>query len=265
VSIMTAVVLALVLTGFWYWWYLYFLMPTFAGLILGFAISRVVATQSVRSRPAVILTAILGACVLMGVFRYADYIVDREWTVNSVIAEDATFTRGEVRQLMDEFIVEEVGLGGFLGYTHWIAVEGLGQDEDEYGSTQFTESAFGTYGYWGLEVAIVAVLAIMIGAARASMPFCLISNTWLDWRSAGFIERKNWGACKAAINRGNYAALSQYLTQKGKFEIQVAGCADHPSDVALRVYKHEGRFSAAAIRPRVVTRSDLDSLFKPMA
>ncbi|GEM_PF-1449051 len=220
--------------------YLIFVSVIIAAVIAGGVATLVVIIGKVRNG---ILAFLLGA--LIGVGAYGAY---RAGEYIDVALEQGTFFREEIRTefsrngmtnmtdeevetVLNEFLLEETGsegiLGliksldfflkeetgdiGIIGFIKYQAQEGFSISRAGSGSSSNNAPIKDglAYGYWGVELLIMAIGAGLVASGRASHPFS--NGRWLTYKPLGEVAAVNADAFMGAFQHGDFRVATQMI------------------------------------------------------
>lgn len=137
---------------------------------LGTGLSGNVIVDDRPSRLPLIIVALLGTLVAVSVYWVGSYFVYQEDFVTFVAEEDPSFTREETLELLELYLVEEYGTGGFVGFVQDLAASGISINRATGSSSGGINLAGGlAYAFWVIEALVMWGLASSsaLGRARA--------------------------------------------------------------------------------------------------
>lgn len=140
--------------------YLIILVPLIAGMLVGFFTFLPVIRQPDTSSAPLVLAAIIGGLVAVGVYWYGLYTLQINDAVASFQEEDSSVTREEVVAVIDEYFEEEYEQTGLIGFVMDYAESGFSINRT-IGSSSGGVDIQGTVAY--IFFAVEALL--LIGAA----------------------------------------------------------------------------------------------------
>lgn len=159
--------------------------PTNPGMGLA---DPVVVRDNRPGRLTLIIVALLSTLVAIAIYWIGSYVVaiydvyqeDLTAFTQEALADGSASSEAEASALLDEFLVEEVGSPGFIGYLQWfyedvpfqtyleiMAEEGISINRTGSSSSGFTLQGTMAYVYWGAEILLMAFLAITTALGRA--------------------------------------------------------------------------------------------------
>ncbi len=172
--------------------YLIIVVPVIGGTIIGFAIALPYLGRKTRavssslgtglsssviaddrpSRLPLIVIALLGTLVALAVYWVGSYFVYQEDFVTFAAEQDSSFTREESLELLDSFLVDEYGTGGFIGFVQDLAAAGISINRATSSSDSGGINLAGglAYAFWVIEALVMWGLAssTALGRARAT-------------------------------------------------------------------------------------------------
>jgi hypothetical protein len=148
--------------------YLIFASVIIAAAAGGWIVSLAVRLGKVRMASVAFFFGMLTGLLIYGTYRYGQYLDERQFARDQILAEAPSLKPDEVEQVIDEILVEETGYSGFVGMTLLDAEAGMTiMPTRGSSSAELTLSKELTIAYWGAEILIVTFGAGMV-AARAT-------------------------------------------------------------------------------------------------
>lgn len=169
--------------------YLILVVPVFGGTIIGFALALPYLNRKTRavssglgtglsssviaddrpSRLPLIFVALLGTLVAMAVYWVGSYFVYQEEFVTFAAEQDSSFTREEALTLLDMYLVEEYGTGGFFGFVQDLAASGISINRATSSSDSGGLNLAGglAYAFWVIEALVMWGFAASTALRRA--------------------------------------------------------------------------------------------------
>jgi uncharacterized protein YxeA len=147
--------------------YLILLMPFLAGAIIGIA----AVLLHIKQNPPVLLLvviAIIGSLIAMGVYWGGQYNAYNQQLVEVVQDSDPRATPEEINELIAVYQQEEYGSTGFTAFLAEYAEIGMSIGRPGSSSTGIPIQGNVAYGYWVVEILIVAGVAISTALRRRS-------------------------------------------------------------------------------------------------
>jgi xanthosine utilization system XapX-like protein len=145
--------------------YLILLMPFLAGAIIGFAAVLLHMKQDAPASPLIVI-AIIGSLIGMGVYWGAQYNAYNQQLVEVVQDNDPRATPEEIQELIAEYQQEEYGSTGFTAFLAEYADIGMSIGRPGSSTTGIPIQGNIAYGYWGVEILVVAGVAISTALRR---------------------------------------------------------------------------------------------------
>lgn len=105
--------------------YLIILVPLIAGMIVGFFTYLPVIRQPDAPTAPLVLAAIIGGLIAVGVYWYGLYTFQINDAVASFQEEDSSVTREEVVEVIDQYFEEEYNQTGVIGFVMDYAESGF--------------------------------------------------------------------------------------------------------------------------------------------
>lgn len=229
----TAVILGAVASFGGQFFYLVFLFPVLIGLGVGLASAGAVRLGHVRNITIAGVCAFVAGCLAMFTMHYFDYrqfqstmreeldglppqvaaVMDR---LPDMIATRAQ-QPAEMQRLIDQLEKEPLQLKAllvrdFFGYVDFAAHVGVsighGQDIGKNADRGINLGYIGTYLYWLIEVAVVAIIAFAVAVMAANNPYCAQCNSWKKPRALGSLASPPQAAIEA-LEQGELNRLGQ--------------------------------------------------------
>ena len=157
--------------------YLILVVPVFGGTIIGFALALPYLGRKARavssglgtglssnvivddrpSRLPLIFIALLGTLVAVAVYWVGSYFVYQEEFVTFAAEQDSSFTREEALEVIDLYLVEEYGTGGFVGFVQDLAASGISINRATSSSDSGGLNLSGglAYAFWVIEALVM--------------------------------------------------------------------------------------------------------------
>ena len=136
---------------------------------LGSGLSSSVIVDNRPSRIPLIIVALLGTLVAISIYWVGSYFVYQEEFVTFAAEQDSSFTREESLELLDSFLVEEYGTGGFVGFVQDLAAAGISINRATSSSDSGGINLAGglAYAFWVIEALVMWGLACSTALSRA--------------------------------------------------------------------------------------------------
>ena len=188
--------------------YLIVLFPIIAGLIVGFAGSTGARMGKIRNPLVAGLIGLLGGVLAGGAYHYLSFEMSFKSDVRDAIIQQspsASFSPADIQQFTDEFLRSEVNDTGFVGFLKLEAKEGITITRSSRNSGIALKDGW-AWGYFIVEMLIIAGLAAIMTSSAAGEPFDERANTW--FRDAVYLGGAG----------GDDAATLASALQSGSFE-----------------------------------------------
>jgi hypothetical protein len=221
--------------------YLIILFPAVAGFIVGFVLSMGVTAGKIRNAGVAFLIGTVCGLATMGVYHFLDYQIGFKNDIRNAISQPNVSVSDQDEQVAENaFLTQEVKQTGFMGFLNYQATQGITitRSSSRNGLTLTNGWA---WGYFGIEVLIVAIIAGGIAFGTASDPFDERSNAWygnpVHVLSASPVHAE---ALQAALQNGSFAEAGQLLTRDAlvapKLDLTARSTADgHPESIILEL------------------------------
>ncbi|MCC6615797.1 MAG: hypothetical protein IT320_20165 [Anaerolineae bacterium] len=144
--------------------YLVLIVPLFAGAIVGVATYLPVVRQNVATPPLIVF-AIIGGLIAIGVYWYGQYSDYNEQLIALVQEQDKSATREEALALIEEIQQTEYGSTGFTAFLADYAETGFSISRIA-GTSDMDIQGEIAYGFWGLEALVLIGMAVISVARR---------------------------------------------------------------------------------------------------
>ncbi len=153
-------------------WYVLVLFPIGVGLVSGFILSKLSPAWNRKPLPGILL-GLLAACVLYGAFHAANYGMSRTYlTADMALSMKEAGSEPDLELaglLLDGILVEQTGHLGFTGFILLKAEYG-GMLDTLLADLDIAPSPLFAWGYWLLELAIIAWLTVRGAYRRPARP-----------------------------------------------------------------------------------------------
>ncbi|HEX6290768.1 MAG TPA: hypothetical protein VFZ66_16385 [Herpetosiphonaceae bacterium] len=221
--------------------WLILLFPIGLGLMVGGILSKLIATQNIRSPLASAVSALLMGLVLYATFHLLAYQSFR-WEVAQIFVErEGPMDSALQEEMIDLVLTEETGFSGFFGYLKLQAQEGI--SIGRVGSTNpITLNEPLTWLYWLLEAGLIVGFATGTAVSSAKKPFCELCQSW--YRSSehlGSVAMSNAAQFMELVRAGNMQPAGALLVGSGtptpSLEVYIQRClhdSEHNSVLAVR-------------------------------
>jgi hypothetical protein len=212
------------LTGFVHqWFYLVFLFPVVMGLAVGAAGMGLVKAFKLRNSLLAGLAAVLGGVTTQTAMHYVDY-----QRFLGQVEEKLPGTRAELA-------AKGFGLPQFIDFR---AREGVTIGRLGHGDKGINLGYYGSYVYWGLEVLLIAGIALVMLRAAAAAPFCAACSGWKERRYLARVDTPAHEQVETLRDGELVGLLQRSWPAKGEgLLLKASVCprcgADAPVDVAL--------------------------------
>lgn len=235
--------------------YLVPVSPLALAFLSGLFATLAVHWGKIRNSIIAILIGLLIGTVSYGVYRVAEYAgalveiaqINAVKDISGLIAQ----VQGGQRQL-DLFLEREVGQGGFLGFTEFLAQEGMtitrtGSSSSTGGITLVDESL---YIYWAIEAIVILLIAAGMARSSARKPFCEDGNRWLkesDFQMVGAINNADVDPFKKALLANDFITAGAILAvppPSGGALVRMVRCGgatEQPDDDIIMTVTHKNR------------------------
>lgn len=254
VAIISGVLVGLGLQFSSQFFYLYIAQPLVIAAIAGFAIQFAIHIGKLRHAPTALLLGLLAAILLYGTYRVSEYFEFRRIIADEILQIEPTLSQPDTDFFIDEFLREETGRGGLLGFIQLQANEGLSVSYRSRGEL-FRTNPFFTYVYWFVEIILIIGLIMLMALDRARKPYCVETGNWLRLKKVGYLPQEKLDEFLNAINSGNYELAAQVIDPKNKSNIpvQIAMCNPNANEGLLKVEYEAGRDSKDIIEETIAS------------
>jgi len=241
--------------------YLIFVSVIIAAALVGTVAVIAMSIGKVRNN---ILAFLLGAIIgigAYGAYRVIEYLDFIQETKNEVHKEDPTAKDADIEVFINYQLRLETGDDGFIGFTKYMAQEGFSVTR----ATSSSSSSSGldikdglAWGYWGLEVLIMAFGGGLGAISKSKQPYCREEGRWLKYQPQAQVPREYADAFMMAFKNGDLRGAAQYLqpidrnAPLPKLYIELGRCNDQVPDGVVKI---------TALRPQVKNKSNDQVLF----
>jgi len=231
--------------------YLILFFPLGAGAIGGFALAQAIKSGKVRNKYMAIIFASLMGLIIYSSYFYFKYEnfkngVYETFSLQLQNSENNQQTAFSKDKLSDLILVNETGMKGFLGFIKYsakigVSISKVGRSSDR--GIAIKEPWI--WGYYLVELSLIAGLAIIIAADSASQPFCERCDSWYsDDLIVGYIPETEADKIIYALKNNNLhdvgSLISKFKLTAPCLKIVQQHCLNCQSeDIYLKVFKIE--------------------------
>lgn len=241
-----------------------------AGALAGLILSLIFQWAKIRNVALAWIFGILIGLIMYGTFRYAEYLdfvqetrrlADEEAGVG-VVSDD------DLNTFIDEFLLEETGSSGLIGFFRLQAKEGMTiqRTSASASSDGITLNQELTVAYWIIEVLIAVGVPIGMAARQAKQYFCEQSNTWLKMRGIGVVLKNEQDNFLKLLQSGYFADAGRLIQAKGRsnplMTVEVGRCDEYAADGFIRVTRQVGNNRKVMVDTKV-SRDAFNALTNP--
>ena len=223
--------------------YLVVLFPLAAGAILGGILALVVRSSKIRSPIIAGLFGLAAGVIAYGVYHFAAYYVTFRGEVRTALVENGAKapSDGDVDELMNLVLRDEVGDTGFMGYMNLMAREGITINRTvSTSSSGIHLQGTGAWVYWGIDVVAVALIAAFMAGRAAGEPFDENAGMWYGSpQLLGVADNRPRKELVKALKNGDFQAAGRLLTTQDlkypRVEVYTRRSQDPTADVYVQV------------------------------
>ncbi len=254
VTLISSIVVGAALMFSSQYFYLLLIQPGFAAFLVALVVTLAIKQGKVRNAGIGLMAAVVAVVGLYGSYRYFTYVDFRLFAASDIQQAEPSLTNSEVRFVIDQFLLEETGSSGFLGFIRLEAAEGMTISRaTSVGGSGLGLNEFFTVGYWILEILFIGFILLAMVSGATNAPFCTDEDKWLRYNTTGYVKREDSETFFNALQAGNINAAAAVMQRNGgQFEVKVAQCSDHASDAMFKVYMKAGRNSQDVVKPTVI-------------
>lgn len=200
--------------------YLIILFPILMGLAGGFILANAIRLGKVRNPLVGAVFGVVIGILIYGSYHFAGYLAFRE-EVKTMILEDYGITAADMLpedwvyldEFIDSFLAEEYSQPGFLGYMMLAAEEGVSISPVTSSNDQGIDlGQTGTWIYWGVELLIIAGIALVGGRNAARNPYCENCDLWMEKEKLiGTLPTTSGGLAAMLAKQGDFRQLGESL------------------------------------------------------
>ncbi len=259
-------------------WYLQFYLvlvfPLIAGILVGGILGLGVKVGRVRSAVIAGLFGLIAGLLTIGTYHFATYYIGFRGEARTALAEEGeTPSEADVDAFTDLVLEDEVGEGGFMGYMRLAAREGITitrtASSSTSGGTTFAGDA--TWIYWGVELLIVVIAAIVAAAGPARQPFDEEAGRWYEkaeWIANGYWQSQK--ELKQALTAGDYRKVGSLLTPHDlrypRMELHIRRSPDDGApDVMVLLQSMQQRNRSSTLVSGLVSLRELEQIKSAMS
>ena len=166
--------------------YLVLIFPFIMGIASGFVVYSIIKAQKIRSPFVSILAGIFITILVYGSMHFVDYLQFRIATTQDIQAEVAgeygeAAPNENVQAFIDDRLVEETGISGFIGFILLEAKKGVSISHVGPGSngSGINLGVF-TWVYWLIEIGIIGWISVDSAYKKAVDLFCEHCDVWIE-------------------------------------------------------------------------------------
>ena len=255
--------------------YLIIMFPVVAGFIVSFVLTMGITAGKIRNGAVAFLIGAICGLATMGVYHFLNYQIGFKTDVKNAISQPGSSVTDQDEQLSEAaFLKQEVKQTGFTGFLMYQAKQGITITRST-SSSGLTLSNGWAWGYFGIEVLIVAFIAGGGASSTANDPFDERSNAWygkpVHVLSAPFGEAP---ALRGALKNGSFETAGQLMTREAlaapRLDLTARSTADgHPESIVLELNEItlDGKKNAKTrkLEQGMVTQSELEQIMASAA
>ena len=221
--------------------YLIIMFPVVASFIVSFVLTMGITAGKIRNGAVAFLIGAICGLATMGVYHFLNYQIGFKTDVKNAISQPGSSVTDQDEQLSEAaFLKQEVKQTGFTGFLMYQAKQGITITRST-SSSGLTLSNGWAWGYFGIEVLIVAFIAGGGASSTANDPFDERSNAWygkpVHVLSAPFGEAP---ALRGALKNGSFETAGQLMTRASlaapRLDLTACSTADgHPESIVLEL------------------------------
>ena len=221
--------------------YLIIMFPVVAGFIVSFVLTMGITAGKIRNGAVAFLIGAICGLATMGMYHFLNYQIGFKTDVKNAISQPGSSVTDQDEQLSEAaFLKQEVKQTGFTGFLMYQAKQGITITRST-SSSGLTLSNGWAWGYFGIEVLIVAFIAGGGASSTANDPFDERSNAWygkpVHVLSAPFGEAP---ALRGALKNGSFETAGQLMTRASlaapRLDLTARSTADgHPESIVLEL------------------------------
>ena len=221
--------------------YLIIMFPVVASFIVSFVLTMGITAGKIRNGADAFLIGAICGLATMGMYHFLNYQIGFKTDVKNAISQPGSSVTDQDEQLSEAaFLKQEVKQTGFTGFLMYQAKQGITITRST-SSSGLTLSNGWAWGYFGIEVLIVAFIAGGGASSTANDPFDERSNAWygkpVHVLSAPFGEAP---ALRGALKNGSFETAGQLMTREAlaapRLDLTARSTADgHPESIVLEL------------------------------
>ena len=159
--------------------YVVLVFPLLMGATAGGLAFAATYGGKIRNPLLTILSGLLGGLCIYGTTHGLDYWQFRQEAIaelSSPSPNDADVPRSDSTAIVDQFLQEQTGDAGFVGYLKFTAQRGV--TIGRFSGTGINLGETGTWIYWLVELGLIEVVAGVLAYGAASQVFCEKCDRW---------------------------------------------------------------------------------------
>ena len=221
--------------------YLIIMFPVVAGFIVSFVLTLGITAGKIRNGAVAFLIGAICGLATMGMYHFLNYQIGFKTDEKNAIAQPGSSVTDQEEQLSEAaFLTQEVKQTGFTGFLMYQAKQGITITRSTSSSGINLVGGW-AWGYFGIEVLVVAFIAGGVASSTANDPFDERSNAWygkpVHVLSASFGQAP---AIRDALKNASFGAAGQLMTRAAlaapRLDLTARSTADgHPESIVLEL------------------------------
>lgn len=250
--------------------------PILAGALAGTILSRITVATKFRSWMLAFLIGILSGVVIYAASHFAMYYITFRGDIRDFLVESREDASDETVDLIaNDFLQDEVGDTGFIGYMKLAAAEGFSitRNFSSSSSSGIDLQGDAVYIFWIVEAAIAAFMASTLGASKTKEPFDEKTGTWYAPQSElplGVTTRDAQKEFVRSFKDGDFQRAGGMMTVQldqvplPRVEVVIQRGNDPTSDIYATIQTRDKRGQVVKGYTGYITQSQFDTFSRAM-
>lgn len=189
------------------------LLQLLVGVLVGAFMLIGVRLGKVRHGRTAIRFAVMAGLLAYGAYRYLEYYQFRQETKDIFREEFFIDDSLTLDMLLDEFLQQETGSAGLLGFIRLQAADGIHLSSAQSRGAGGGISLYGPLAvmYWLVELGVLAAIPALIAYRDTKRAFSEEANNWVRYRTIGRIPYEALYAFFDHFDQGDIAAAAEHM------------------------------------------------------
>lgn len=251
--------------------YLVLIFPVAMGLAGGVVSSFAIRQGKVRNPSVAAVFGALTGLILYGTAHGGEYIRFKQVTSQEINASIGQNSMISTERIIDDYLQQETGSTGFVGYLKYSAKQGV--TIGEVGRDGFSLNETFTWVYWLIEFAIIEGIIFALAYGASKNPFCENCENWYSpAKRLGNVSNQVSNNFVELLNNDNFSRAGELLeplsaTSTPSLEVQLQSCpACKTGDCVLTIHQasldSNGKLALSQLMQGVLSASQTSKFLK---